>query len=34
MGADSGDWRIFFDVYRERRVVEVVHIARRTSTTY
>jgi len=28
-----GDWRIFFDAYPERRVVEVVHILRRTSTT-
>jgi len=29
-----GDWRIFFDVYPDRRMLEVVHIVRRTSTTY
>jgi len=29
-----GDWRIFFDVYPERRVVEVRFIERRTTTTY
>jgi mRNA-degrading endonuclease RelE of RelBE toxin-antitoxin system len=29
-----GDWRIFFDVYPDRRVVEIVHVVRRTSTTY
>ncbi|MBI4589624.1 MAG: hypothetical protein HY725_12365 [Candidatus Rokubacteria bacterium] len=29
-----GDWRIFFDVYREVRVVAVRYIERRTTTTY
>ena len=29
-----GDWRIFFDVYLERRVVDVPDIRRRTTTTY
>jgi len=29
-----GDWRIFFDAYPERRLVEVTAIARRTTTTY
>jgi mRNA interferase RelE/StbE len=29
-----GDWRIFFDAYPDRRLVEIVHVARRTSTTY
>jgi len=29
-----GDWRIFFDVDPERRVVEVSDIMRRTTTTY
>jgi len=29
-----GDWRIFFDVYPDRRLVEVVDIRRRTTTTY
>jgi mRNA-degrading endonuclease RelE of RelBE toxin-antitoxin system len=29
-----GDWRIFFDVYRERRQVDVTDIRRRTTTTY
>jgi mRNA-degrading endonuclease RelE of RelBE toxin-antitoxin system len=29
-----GDWRIFFDTYPDRRVVEIVHVVRRTSTTY
>jgi mRNA-degrading endonuclease RelE of RelBE toxin-antitoxin system len=29
-----GDWRIFFDVYRERTLVEVTDIERRSSTTY
>lgn len=29
-----GDWRIFFDVDRERRIVDVTDIARRTTTTY
>jgi len=29
-----GSYRIFFDVYLGRRIVEVVAIARRTSTTY
>jgi mRNA-degrading endonuclease RelE of RelBE toxin-antitoxin system len=29
-----GDWRIFVDVYRERRQVEVTDIERRTTTTY
>ena len=29
-----GDWRIFFDLDPNRRLVEVVAIERRTSTTY
>jgi mRNA-degrading endonuclease RelE of RelBE toxin-antitoxin system len=29
-----GDWRIFFDVYSDRRLIEVVFIERRTTTTY
>jgi mRNA-degrading endonuclease RelE of RelBE toxin-antitoxin system len=29
-----GDWRVFFDVDRERRQVEVTDIERRTTTTY
>jgi mRNA-degrading endonuclease RelE of RelBE toxin-antitoxin system len=29
-----GDWRLFFDVHPEPRLVDVVAIARRTSTTY
>jgi len=29
-----GDWRIFFDAYPDRRLVEIVHVVRRTSTTY
>jgi mRNA-degrading endonuclease RelE of RelBE toxin-antitoxin system len=29
-----GAYRIFFDVRMEARVIEVVDIARRTSTTY
>lgn len=29
-----GDWRIFFDVHPDRRLVEVVYIERRTTTTY
>ena len=29
-----GDWRIFFDIYPELRIVEVVNIERRTTTTY
>jgi len=29
-----GDWRIFFDVYPEQRLVDVVDIDRRTTTTY
>jgi mRNA-degrading endonuclease RelE of RelBE toxin-antitoxin system len=29
-----GDWRIFFDVFPEIRLVEVTDIVRRTSTTY
>ena len=29
-----GDWRIFFDVYPARRLVEVREIKRRTTTTY
>ena len=29
-----GDWRLFFDVYPERRLVEVTELARRTTTTY
>lgn len=29
-----GSYRIFFDVYPDRRQVDVVEIARRTSTTY
>lgn len=29
-----GDWRIFFDLYPDRHLIEVVAIRRRTSTTY
>ncbi len=29
-----GDWRIFFDLDPEHRIVEVRYIERRTSTTY
>jgi mRNA-degrading endonuclease RelE of RelBE toxin-antitoxin system len=29
-----GDWRIFFDVYPDQRLVDVVDIDRRTTTTY
>lgn len=29
-----GDWRIFFDVYPEERLVEVTDIVQRTTTTY
>ena len=29
-----GDWRIFFDVYRDQHLVEVTDIDRRTTTTY
>lgn len=29
-----GDWRIFFDVDPERRLVHVRYIERRTTTTY
>ena len=29
-----GDWRIFFDVYPEQRLVDIVDIHRRTTTTY
>jgi mRNA-degrading endonuclease RelE of RelBE toxin-antitoxin system len=29
-----GDWRIFFDVYPERRLIEVSDIQRRTTTSY
>ena len=29
-----GDWRLFFDVYPEERLVEVRDIQRRTTTTY
>ena len=29
-----GDWRIFFDLYPQRRLVEVTSIERRTTTTY
>jgi mRNA-degrading endonuclease RelE of RelBE toxin-antitoxin system len=29
-----GEWRTFFDVYPERRLVEVTEIQRRTTTTY
>ena len=29
-----GDWRIFFDIYPDRQLIEVVAIRRRTSTTY
>ena len=29
-----GHWRIFFDTYPEQRLVDVVAIERRTSTTY
>jgi len=30
----AGNWRIFFDLYPERFVVEVVDIVRRSTTTY
>jgi mRNA-degrading endonuclease RelE of RelBE toxin-antitoxin system len=29
-----GDWRIFFDVEPDKRLVEVTAIERRTTTTY
>lgn len=29
-----GDWRILFDLYPDRRLVDVVDIRRRTTTTY
>jgi len=29
-----GDWRIFFDLFPERQLIEVVAIRRRTTTTY
>ena len=29
-----GDWRIFFDLYPERRLFVVTTIERRTTTTY
>ena len=29
-----GDWRILFDLYLERRLVDVLDIRRRTTTTY
>jgi mRNA-degrading endonuclease RelE of RelBE toxin-antitoxin system len=29
-----GHWRIFFDLYPEQQLVDVVAIERRTSTTY
>jgi mRNA-degrading endonuclease RelE of RelBE toxin-antitoxin system len=29
-----GSYRIFFDVYPDRQHIDVVDIARRTSTTY
>jgi len=29
-----GSYRIFYDVYPEQRLVDVVEVARRTSTTY
>lgn len=29
-----GHWRIFFDLYREQRLVDVVAIERRTTITY
>jgi mRNA-degrading endonuclease RelE of RelBE toxin-antitoxin system len=29
-----GDWRIFFDLHVEQRLVEVVEIQRRSTTTY
>jgi mRNA-degrading endonuclease RelE of RelBE toxin-antitoxin system len=29
-----GNWRIFFDVDFERRLVQILAIERRTSTTY
>jgi len=29
-----GDWRIFFDAYPENRLVVVVAVERRTTTTY
>jgi mRNA-degrading endonuclease RelE of RelBE toxin-antitoxin system len=30
----AGSWRIFFDLYPERLLVEVTDIVRRTTTTY
>ena len=29
-----GDWRVLFDVYVSHRIVEVVAIVRRTTTTH
>jgi len=29
-----GHWRIFFDLYHEQRLVDVVAIERRTTTSY
>ena len=29
-----GSYRIFFDLYQEQRLIEVVEVRRRTSTTY
>lgn len=30
----AGVWRIFFDVHQEKRIVVILGIRRRTSTTY
>ena len=29
-----GSYRIFFDLYQEQRLIEVIDVRRRTSTTY
>ena len=29
-----GDWRILFDLYPDRRLVDILDIRRRTTTTY
>ena len=29
-----GDWRLFFDLYPDERLIAIVAIKRRTSTTY
>ena len=29
-----GNWRIFFDIHEERKLIEIVYIERRTTTTY